>query len=115
MERTGTNQNSLAAKAGLKADAIRDVMRGNAKTLGADKLTALAKFLERTPGQLLGIEPMPGAASEDEVVSVQPPRLGDTLKAEDEVQLLTVWRQLSFRQKVAVLDFLDITPKGGLV
>lgn len=56
MKRRGLNQHSLAAAAGLKPDAIRDIFRSKSSSPRMPTLRALADYLGLTFGQLLGID-----------------------------------------------------------
>jgi DNA-binding Xre family transcriptional regulator len=56
MEKRGLNQHSLAAEAGLKPDAVRDIFRAKSSNPRAGTLQALSKYLGMSIGELLGID-----------------------------------------------------------
>lgn len=62
MVRRGTNQFRLAQDSGLKADYVRDILRGKVQSPGAEKLAILARALGVTVDALLESED-PAASS----------------------------------------------------
>lgn len=98
MARLGYNDYSLAMAAGLKADVIRDIKRGKSKSPAAARVDAIARVLHRTPGQLLGKEPLP---SLDEPQSEDTP--GDGIDHPTELALITLWRILTREERKHLL------------
>lgn len=103
MERLGFNNSSLARAAGLGPDAIRDLRRGQAKQLSGEKLDAVARVLGRTPGQLLGTEPMTDDGTVPPLTRLPP----ETVKDQAKLQLLRYWDELSRKERRLLLTIAE--------
>lgn len=69
MDRRGLNPHSLALEAGLKQDAVRDILRGKSQSPRGATIKKLAAFLGMSVGDLLGVEGLKFGSE------VTPPRL----------------------------------------
>lgn len=107
MARAGYNEYSLALAAGLKADAIRDVMRGKTQQPNAARLDAIARVLNRTTGQLLGTEPLP-----DGTDAPGPDRPGQLIHDPAELTLIVLWRSLNREERHTMLADIIRGRKG---
>lgn len=63
LKRPGQTARGLSLRAGLGADAIRDIMRGKSKTIELGTLTALAKVIGFDASEFVGPQPQPASAA----------------------------------------------------
>ena len=90
MDAMGYNAHSLATAALLKVDAVRDLLRGKKKSLGAAQLNAVSRALKASPAQLLGHEPMTDAPE-----AASPEVAGQLIYEPAEIALIAFWRTLT--------------------
>lgn len=123
MKRLGLNDHSLAIKAGLKKDVIRDVLRGKTKQPAADKILAIANVLGRTAPELIhtrlvdaAVRSVSAHPSEQRATDVEErvavrnlaPRVGDPINDIDEAALVGFFRRLTKTGKATLFGRIGI-------
>jgi len=101
MDKRGLNQHSLALEAGLKPDAVRDILRGRSQSPRGATIKKLAAYLGMSVGQLLGVD---GVTTGDRGLSLPTGGGKTTSYAETIVRAVQPSREI---------NELDAEPQGG--
>ena len=118
LEKLGIKAERACRDARLNRDFIRNILKGKSQNPRRDTLSALARALHTNTQWLAdGIgdpEAMPEgghatAGSEGGGgIRAPDPHIGDPIETEDEVALLSLWRRLSYVQRLEMLSRLVI-------